>query len=54
MSSERRKEELGEMIKNAVSGYAVTVLSIVCFMLSLVIITFIVRLVVGASTGTGV
>ena len=54
MRSERRKEDLGETIRNAASGYAVAVLSVVCLVLFLIIITGIVRFIIGASTGTGV
>lgn len=53
MSDKRRKENLGEAVKNAFAGYAMVVLAAVCFVLSLVAVTAIVRLVVGASVGAG-
>ena len=43
-----------EAVKNAASGYGAVVLGVACFLLSLVVITAIVRFVVGLGTGTGV
>lgn len=54
MNDERQKESFEESAKNAFAGYAMVVLGIVCFVLSLVAISAVVRLIVGASTGTGV
>lgn len=54
MNNNRRKDSWDETIKNAASGYGAVVLSVICFMLSLAVITFVVRLIVGASTGSSV
>ena len=54
MSNERRKDSVEEAVKNAFAGYAMVVLGIVCFVLSLAVLSAIVRLIVGASTGTSV
>ena len=54
MSDERQKDDLEETVKNAVAGYAMVVLGIVCFVLSLVVIAAIVRLAVSASAGVSV
>lgn len=53
MTIDRRKDSLSETIKNAASGYGVIVLAVACFILSLAAIAFFIRLIVGASTGTG-
>lgn len=44
---ERKKEDPGEVVKNAATGYAVVVLCIVCFLIALMAITFVVKLAVG-------
>ena len=54
MENERRKENLGESVHNAFTGYATVVLGIVCFVLLLVLIVAIVRLIVGAGVAVGV
>ena len=48
MKDERKKESFDEAAKNAFAGYAMTVLGIVCFILFLMVLTALVRLVVGA------
>ena len=53
MKTERHKDSLDEAAKNAASGYGVIVLAAICFIVSLAIVTLIVRVIVGASTGTG-
>lgn len=54
MNKERHKDDLGETAKNAASGYGVIVLAAACFIVALSAITLVVRIIVGASTGTGV
>lgn len=49
MRKTREKTDIREATKNAATGYAVVVLSIVCFLLVLVVAAALVRLVVGAS-----
>ena len=51
MSSEEKKSDLASTVLSAASGYAVIVLSIVCFIVALIVIAAIVRIVVGASAG---
>ena len=55
MARERQRQrqavDRAEAAKDAAAGYAVIVLSAVCFVLSLAVLTTIVRFVVGASTG---
>ena len=53
MTNDKRKENSEETAKNAAAGYGAIVLSLVCFVLALSIITVAVRIVVGASTGAG-
>ena len=43
------RENLSEKLHEAVIGYAVVVLAIVCFILAMVVLTAIVRLLVGTS-----
>ena len=54
MNDERQKESFEELAKNAFAGYAMVILGIVCFFLTLTVVAAVVRLIVGASTGTGV
>lgn len=54
MNDERQKESFEESAKNAFAGYTMVVLGIVCFVLSLTLVTAVVRIIVGAGTGTGV
>ena len=54
MNDERQKEQLDETAKNALTGYVLVVLGIVCFFLFLVAMTAIVRVIVGAGAGVGV
>ena len=54
MKDERQKENLDEAAKNAFAGYTVVVLSVVCFVIFLVVVTALVRLIVGASAGASV
>ena len=54
MKDERQNENFEEVVKNAFAGYGEVVLGVACFVVVLVIITAIVRLIVGASTGAGV
>lgn len=42
-----------DTVRNAASGYAVVVLGILCFVLSLAVLTTVVRVIVGASAGVG-
>ena len=51
MKDERQNESFGEVVKNAFAGYGVVVLGVVCFVIFLVIVTALVRLIVGASAG---
>ena len=51
MEDNRRKTSIGESVKNAASGYAVIVLGTVCFLLSLAVLSVIVRIIVGAGAG---
>ena len=51
MSSEEKKSDLASTVLSAASGYAVIVLSIVCFIVALIVIAAIVRIIVGASAG---
>ncbi|MBR0406042.1 MAG: hypothetical protein IJI68_12720 [Eggerthellaceae bacterium] len=51
MENRRRKISFDESVKNAAAGYAVVVLAIACFVLSLAVLSAIVRIVVGASAG---
>lgn len=53
MSDERRKDNLDETAKNAFTGYAAVALGVICFVITLVAITAVVRLIVGASAGAG-
>lgn len=54
MKKDRQNENIEEAAKNAFTGYMVIILSVVCFVLSMVVVTALVRLIVGASTGTSV
>lgn len=54
MRDERQKEQLDETAKNVFAGYATVVLAVVCFVLFLAVLTFIVRLIVGAGSGVSV
>ena len=51
MSSEEKNSDLADTVLSAASGYAVIVLSIVCFVVFLIVVAAIVRIVVGASAG---
>lgn len=52
MKDERQNENLEEVVKNAFAGYGVVVLGVVCFVIVLIIVTALVRLIVGAGAGT--
>ena len=54
MNEERQKENIEEAAHNAFTGYAVVVLGVVCFLLLLVVVTAVVRLIVGAGAAVGV
>lgn len=51
MRSERRNISQSESVKNAAAGYGAVVLGITCFVLALVVLSAIVRIIVGASAG---
>ena len=51
MKSERRNISQSESVKNAATGYGAVVLGITCFVLALVVLSAIVRIIVGASAG---
>lgn len=51
MSSEEKNSDLADTVLSAASGYAVIVLSIICFVVFLIVVAAIVRIVVGASAG---
>lgn len=48
MENRRRKISLDESVKNAAAGYAAVVLGIACFVLSLAVLSAIVRIIVGS------
>ena len=54
MSNERNKENLDESAKNALTGYLMVALGIICFVLALILITAIVRIIIGAGARVSV
>jgi hypothetical protein len=51
MDNNRQKTNVSETVKNAASGYGVVVLGTICFLLSLAVLSAVVRIIVGASAG---